>query len=68
MHLDAHIVDHVDDVFDLFRIDDVIGQVIIDLGVGQVTLFFATGNQQLQLGLLCFFDFGSAVVVDFIFL
>jgi hypothetical protein len=35
VHLDAHAVDHADDVFDLLRIDDVVGQVIVDLGIGQ---------------------------------
>jgi hypothetical protein len=51
MHLDAHIVDHPDDVFDLFRIDDVIGQVIIDLGVGQIALLAALDDELLDLGL-----------------
>src|SRR3977135_139608 len=36
VHGDAHIVDGVDDLFDLLRIDDFRGQVIVDLGVGQV--------------------------------
>jgi hypothetical protein len=42
--LDAHVVDHLDDVFDLIRIGDVVGQVIVDLGVGQVALLLALGN------------------------
>ena len=52
MHLDAHAVDHADDVFDLFRIDDVVGQVIVDLGVGQVALLQALADQQLDFVLL----------------
>ena len=53
MHRDAHVVDHVDNVFDLFRIDDVVRQVIIDFGVGQEALFLAAGNQFFELlGLL----------------
>ncbi len=50
---DAHVVNHIDDILDLFGIDDVIGQVIIDLRVGQEALLLAAGNQFLQLlGLL----------------
>ncbi len=52
MHLDAHVVDHADDVFDLLRIDDVVGQVIVDLGVGQVPLLLALDDQGLDFGLL----------------
>ena len=52
MHLDAHVVDHADDVFDLFRIDDVVGQVIVDFGVGEVALFLALDDQGLDFGLL----------------
>ena len=51
VHLDAHAVDHADDVFDLFGIDDVVGQVIVDFGVGQVTLFQALADQLLDIGL-----------------
>ena len=51
VHLDAHAVDHADDVFDLLRIDDVVGQVIVDFGVGQVALFQALADQQLDVGL-----------------
>jgi hypothetical protein len=40
-HLDAHVVDHLDDVFDLVRVGDVLRQVVVDLRVGQVTLFLA---------------------------
>ncbi len=51
VHRDAHVVDHVDDIFDLFRIDDFAGQMIVDFRVGQVTLFLAARNQQFQLRL-----------------
>ena len=52
VHLDAHVVDHADDVFDLLRIDDVVRQVVVDLGVGQVALLLALDDQGLDLGLL----------------
>ncbi len=58
VHLDAHVIDHVDDVFDLFRVDDVIGQMIVDLGIGQETLFLALGDQILELGLLILIHMG----------
>ncbi len=51
-HLDAHVVDHLDDVFNLIRIGDILGQVIVDLGVGQVALILATGDEILEPGLL----------------
>src|SRR5213595_3180775 len=50
-HRDAHVVDGVDDVFDLLRIDDFRGQVIVDLGVRQVALLLAARDQELQLRL-----------------
>ena len=50
--LDAHIVDHADDVFHLFGISDILGQVIVDLGIGQVTLFLAARDQLLETRLL----------------
>src|SRR5690606_26707168 len=43
--VDAHVVDHADDVFDLFRIGDVFRQVVVDFGVGQVALLPAAGDQ-----------------------
>jgi hypothetical protein len=49
VHRDAHVVNHVDNVFDLLGIDDVIRQVIIDFGVGQEALFLAARNEFLQL-------------------
>ena len=51
VHRDAHVVDGVDDAFDLLRIDDLGGQVIIDLRVGQVALLLAARDQQLELRL-----------------
>src|SRR5690606_39997653 len=51
VHLDAHAVDHADDVFDLLRIDHVVGQVIVDFGVGQVALLQALADQKLDVGL-----------------
>jgi hypothetical protein len=52
MHLDAHAVDHADDVFDLLRIDDVVGEVVVDFGVGQVALLQTLADQLLDFGLL----------------
>ena len=49
VHRDAHIVDHVDDVFDLLRIDDLARQMIVDLTVREVTLLLAFGDEQLEL-------------------
>ena len=44
-HLDAHVVDHLNDVFDLIRIRDILREVIVDFSVGRVTLFFSLCNQ-----------------------
>ena len=51
VHRNAHVVDRVDDVFDLLRIDDLGGQVIVHLRIGEVALFLAARDQQLQLRL-----------------
>ena len=51
VHRDAHVVNHVDDVFDLLRIDDLGRQVIVDLAIGEVALFLAARDQQLELRL-----------------
>jgi hypothetical protein len=53
MHRDAHVVNHVDDVFDLLGIDDPAREVIVDFCVGEVALLLAAGDQVLELlGLL----------------
>ena len=49
MHGYPHIVDHVDDILDLFGFDDIIGQMIIDLVVGQEALFLPFCNQLFEL-------------------
>jgi hypothetical protein len=54
VHRNAHVVNRVDDVFDLLRIDDLGRQVIVDLRVGEVALFLAARDQQLQLRLAVF--------------
>ncbi len=46
MHFNAHIVNHVNDVFDLFRVNDIVGQVVIDLVIRQKALFLSFRNQQ----------------------
>ena len=51
VHRNAHVVNGVDDVFDLLRIDDLGGQVIVDLRVGEVPLALAARDQELQLRL-----------------
>ncbi len=48
-HADAHVIDHLDDVFHLIRVGDGLGQVVVHLGVGQVALFLAQRDQKLQL-------------------
>ena len=50
-YLDTHIVDHLDDVFDLVRVDNVLREVIVHLGIGQVALFFTFGNEEFKLRL-----------------
>ena len=52
MDVDAHAVDHADDVFDLLRIDDVVREVIVDFGVSQIALLQALADQELDIGLL----------------
>ena len=49
--LDAHAVDHADDVFQLLRIDQIVGQVVVDLGIGQVALLQPLADQLLDVGL-----------------
>jgi hypothetical protein len=46
--LDAHVVDHADDILDLFGVEHVIGQVIVDFGVGQVAALLAQNDQVFQ--------------------
>jgi len=45
VHRNPHIIDHINDVFDLLRINDIIGQVVVNLGVGQETLLFTLDDQ-----------------------
>ena len=52
MHRDTHVVNHIDDIFDLLGVDYIVRQMIIDLGVGQVALLLAAGNQILKLSYL----------------
>ena len=46
--MDAHVVDHGDDVLDLLGVHHVVGQMIVDLGEGQVAALFAEHDQVLQ--------------------
>ena len=48
VHRNAHVVDRVDDVFDLLRIDDLGRQVVVDLRVGQVALLLAAAISSLS--------------------
>ena len=50
--LDAHVVDHLDDFFNLIRIGDVLGKVVINLGIGQVSLLLAFGNELFEARLM----------------
>ncbi len=47
-HLDTHVVDHPDNVFNLIRICDIFREVIVYLGVSQVTLFLASCDEVFQ--------------------
>ena len=46
--LDAHVVDHADDVLDLLGIQHVVGQVVVDLRVGQVAALLAQHDEILE--------------------
>ena len=46
--VDAHVVNHADDVLDLLGIQHVVGQVIVDLGIGQVAALLAEHDQVLE--------------------
>ena len=48
VHVDAHVVDHADDVLDLLGVEHVVGQVIVDLGIGQVAALLAEHDQVLE--------------------
>jgi hypothetical protein len=47
----AHVVNRVNDLFDLFGIDDFGGQVIVYLRVSEVTLLLAERDELLELRL-----------------
>ena len=64
VHRDAHVVDHVDDVFDLLGIDDFARQVIVHLRVREVALLLAPGDQQLQLRLALIDDVSSLLIAQ----
>jgi hypothetical protein len=66
VHGNTHVVDHVDDIFDLFRIDDFARQVIVDFSVGEVALFLAARDQELQLGLTLVGDLGRCALWRFL--
>ncbi len=55
IHRDAHVVNHVNDVFDLLRIDDFARQVVVDLAIREVALLLAFRYQQFELGLTFLF-------------
>ena len=61
----AHVIDHVDDIFDLFGIDDLAGQVIVDFSVSEVALFLAARDEELQLGLTLIGDLGRGALWRF---
>ena len=45
VHRNTHVIDHVDDIFDLLGIDNLARQVVVHLGVGEVSLLLAAGHQ-----------------------
>ncbi len=46
--LDAHVVDHADDIFDLLGIQHVVREMVVDLGVGEIAAFLAEDDQVFQ--------------------
>ena len=40
----AHVVDHADDVFDLFRIRNFVRQMVVDLSVRKVSLLSSSAD------------------------
>ena len=52
VHLDTHVIDHIDDIFNLLGIDDVVWQVVVYLRIGQEALLLALCDQVFQLRLL----------------
>jgi hypothetical protein len=49
-----HVVDHLDDLFDLIRVGNVLRQVVVHLRVGQETLLPSPGDEHFDTGLLLF--------------
>ncbi len=43
--VDPHVVDHANNVFNLFRIGNIFRQMVVDFGVRQVTLLTPEGDQ-----------------------
>ena len=68
VHRDAHVVDRVDDVFDLLRIDDLGREVVVHLRIGQVALFLAARDEQLELRLAVFRDGRELLFAQSVFL
>ena len=60
MDLDAHVINHADDVFDLFGFDYAFGQMVVHLGVSQKALIFAFRNEFFKTGLLIFIHNASS--------
>ncbi len=49
---DAHVVDHLDDVFHLIRIGNILRKMVVHLGIGEIALLFAAGDQLFDARLL----------------
>ncbi len=45
VNLDAHVVDHADDVLNRLGIEHIVRQMVVNLGVGQITALFAKYDQ-----------------------
>ncbi len=63
-YVNAHVIDHADDIFHLFRIGNILRQVVIDLGVSQVTLLTATLDQFFEARLLLRFSGHSTLSTE----
>jgi hypothetical protein len=48
--LDAHVVDHADDAFDLLGVQHLVREMVVHLGIGQVTPLLAEHDQVFQAG------------------
>ena len=60
---DPHIVDHLDNVFDLFRISYIFRKMVVNLCVGEVALFTTFSDKIFDAGLLFLSNVGHSALV-----